>query len=122
MLAETGRGHRHGGIEELQQLRLEHDLELRLDLAPYNLTPEDLGGRLPWRAAVDLARKLQDTPGTWLHAAENQWTYPASWRDLALYAVTVSLGGAGWPLPWQARQEAATQAELAEYQQITSIR
>ena len=121
MLAKTDRGHRHGGIQELQSLRLEHDLQLRLDLAPYNLTPEDLGGRLPWRPSIDLVNHLQTTEGTWLHAQANQWTYPASMPDIALLAITIGLGAPDWILPWHTSQDTATQAEIAEYQQRSAI-
>ena len=94
---------------------LEHDTALRLDLAPYRLTPGDLGGSLSWRASIDLVKALQSLPGTWLHMVANRWAWPATVNDLTQLAIARALG-MNLPLPSDAAQPIDVDKQLETYQ------
>ena len=82
---------------------LTYDLRRELGVSLY-----DFGFSIHLREAVDLVGMLLMNPATWIHAAENEWDYPATQEwivlkhlyDLTVMANTASGTPIEYPAPW----------------------
>ena len=66
-----------GGIVRVLELAEKHPAEIRADFRTlYNVSFDDVGGKVKWIEAIYLVSMLMRNPQSWLQAAVNGWKYP----------------------------------------------